>query len=179
MPLQVNYSFDNALPEGFRSSNDSSSSFGPATLHITLGAESITATGAEIALWDNGTSHLIGFPAQSDGYTVNAIGVTITGQLLGLDVKGFSFSLYDTDQAMFTGKPELPSTPDFAAFGDYQVTAFYFGELGSLVAPPLAPFRLAVIPEPSAFFLAAAALGGLALRRRRSKTGLFGVLASA
>ena len=153
-PLKVVYSFDNTLPEGFGFSDAGSASYGPVSMVITLGTETITASGAELFLWNNGTSHMEGFPPRSDGYAVNANGGVITGQLLGATVHGFMFEILDFDQNMFDGRPDLPLTTDFASAGDYQITFLYLGEKGTLGAPPLAPFGLAAIPEPTGSLLA-------------------------
>lgn len=176
-PLEVLYSFDNALPEGFGSSIDFTSSFGPATMHITLGAETVIATGAEIYLWNYDKNYSSSFPPGTDGYELNAnidaIGCSITGKLLGMDVSGVSFALYDNEGGFFTEKPDLPASPDFAEMADFQTTFIYFGISGGIGAPRLGPFHLSGVPEPSACFLAGASVGVFVLRRKRTSFGLF------
>ncbi len=165
-PLRVIYSFDDKA-DGFGSSNENSRSFGSASMVVTIGTESIFVTGAEIYLWNNTAINTVGFPEFSDGFGVNGVGGTTAGQILGKEVNGFAFSILDTDQTMFEGRPELPVNADFSWQGDYQQTALYAGRVSS-VTPPRAPYLLAVIPEPASSSLMAVICGWALWRRRRS-----------
>ena len=164
-PLRVVFSFDDKS-DGFGSSNENSRSFGPASMVVTIGTESIFVTGAEIYLWNNTAISTVGFPEFSDGFSVNGVGGTTAGQILGKEVSGFVFSILDTDQIMFGGRPELPANADFSLQGDYQQTALY-ADRGSSVTPPRAPYILAVIPEPASTSLTAVTCGWALWRRRR------------
>lgn len=168
MPLSVVYTFDTSQPGGFEPESESTSVFGPVTVRITLGAETVIATGAQIILTDNSGTHVEGFPARTDTYELNANGAAIAGDILGMEIGGFMFLLFDNDQNMFAGKPAYPQTPDFAALGDYQLTAFYPTGQAALLAPLAAPYSLTVVPEPGVLLLTASFCGFTVMRRRRS-----------
>ena len=160
-PLSVTYTFDSASPEG-SGPFSGPGSYGPLTMQIRVGSETVSASGGGIFLWNH---------IDSDGYDVRPSDSMFSGQLFGRDITNFRFLLVDQDATMFSSTA-LPLSPQFATFADFQQTEMSFAD-GSALAieefpeTPLGqrtPFTLMQVPEPST--LALLSIGVLVISSR-------------
>jgi hypothetical protein len=118
-PIRATFSFDPNLAPGSGQfmSTPSAESYGPITMTLQVGSESVSASGPGnvigIGVFDNaGTTFL------EDGYGVQSSqGSTYVGQLFGYDVEMIDIHIIDSDLDMFGGTA-LPLTPEFASRAD-------------------------------------------------------------
>ncbi|RYE22237.1 MAG: hypothetical protein EOP45_08475, partial [Sphingobacteriaceae bacterium] len=159
MPLSILYTFDSAWPDDYNPDDPEDpdtgeispreSTFGPVSVQVTLGSETVTTTGGVLGLVNDGFGAV---GPQMDLYCLTGSGLEFSGSLLGMKPEGFWLSFYDVDSTMFSGgaKPELPLTPDFSTAADEsQVFLHFTGPVRSIGGPVTSGFDFTVVPEPA------------------------------
>ena len=129
--------------------NDTGGSYGPLTMQIQLGNETVSASGGGITVFNNA-----GPSSSEDGYDVRP-SQTFNKQLFGRNLRFFRFLLVDDSGTMFTNT-DLPLSPAFAAIAGFQQTELDFQSnvVVQVLGQPT-PFTLTLVPEPSAIALLA------------------------